>query len=174
MSQLRTFRGHTPRLEESVFVDPTALVIGDVQIGADSSLWPGTIVRGDVNAIRIGKRTNVQDLTVVHVTSQKHATTIGDEVTVGHRVILHGCVIGDRVLVGMGAIVMDGVTVGDDVIIGAGALLPPGTVVPSGSLVVGSPARVKRQLTEEERAFLPRSASNYVGLAAEHRQTLER
>ena len=125
-------------------------------------------MRGDVNAIRIGARTNLQDQTVVHVTSGTHPTVIGDDVTVGHRVVLHGCTIHDRCLVGIGAIVMDGAVVGPDAMVAAGALVPPGAVVPPGTLAVGSPARPKRELTAEERAFLPRSAANYAGYAARY------
>lgn len=169
---VRSFRGHTPTVHESAFLDPSSLVIGDVHLGEESSVWPGCVVRGDVHSIRIGRRTNLQDLTLVHVSSGKHATFIGDDVTVGHRVILHGCTVGNRVLVGMGAILMDGVEVADDCIVGAGALLSPGTKVPPGSLILGSPGKVKRELTGEERAFLRESARRYVELAQEHRQSL--
>jgi len=143
--------------------------VGDVELGEDSSVWFNAVLRGDVNPIRIGRRTNLQDLSLVHVTTQKHATHVGDDCTVGHHVILHGCLVGNRVLVGMGATLMDGVEVGDECIIGAGALLTPGTKVPPSSLVVGSPGKVKRPITEEERAFLRKSAEGYVHLAAEHR-----
>lgn len=166
---LRPFRGVTPRVDPSCFVEDSAQVVGDVELGEDSSVWFNAVLRGDVNPIRIGKRTNIQDITMVHVTTELHATHVGDDVTVGHRVILHGCVVGNRVLVGMGAILMDGVEVGDECIIGAGALLTPGTKVPPGSLVVGSPGKVKRPITEEERQFLLLSAQHYVQLAAEHR-----
>ncbi|WP_163996517.1 gamma carbonic anhydrase family protein [Pyxidicoccus caerfyrddinensis] len=166
---LRPFRGVTPRVDPSCFVEDSAQVVGDVELGEDSSVWFNAVLRGDVNPIRIGKRTNIQDLTMVHVTTELHATHVGDDVTVGHRVILHGCVVGNRVLVGMGAILMDGVEVGDECIIGAGALLTPGTKVPPGSLVVGSPGKVKRPITDEERQFLLLSAQHYVQLAAEHR-----
>lgn len=169
---IRTFRGQTPRIHGSAFVDPSVIVIGDVEVGEDSSIWPGCVVRGDVESIRIGRRTNLQDLTLVHVTSNKHPTSIGDDVTVGHRVILHGCTVKDRVLVGMGAILMDGVVVGEDCIVGAGALLSPGTQVPPGSLILGSPGRVKRPISAEERAFLRESAARYVGYASEHREAL--
>lgn len=166
---LRPFRGGSPRVHPSCFVEDSAQVVGDVELGEDSSVWFNAVLRGDVNPIRIGRRTNIQDLSVVHVTRQTHPTHVGDDVTVGHRVILHGCTVGHRVLVGMGAILMDGVEVGDECIIGAGALLTPGTKVPPGSLVVGSPGKVKRPITEEERAFLRKSAEGYVLLAAEHR-----
>ncbi|MCY1023200.1 gamma carbonic anhydrase family protein [Pyxidicoccus sp. MSG2] len=166
---LRPFRGVTPRVHPSCFVEDSAQVVGDVELGEDSSVWFNAVLRGDVNPIRIGKRTNIQDLTMVHVTSEQHPTHVGDDVTVGHRVILHGCIVGNRVLVGMGAILMDGVEVGDECIIGAGALLTPGTKVPPGSLVVGSPGKVKRPITDAEREFLQLSALHYVHLAAEHR-----
>jgi len=166
---LRPFRGVSPRVHPSCFVEDSAQVVGDVELGEDSSVWFNAVLRGDVNPIRIGRRTNLQDLSLVHVTTQKHATHVGDDCTVGHHVILHGCLVGNRVLVGMGATLMDGVEVGDECIIGAGALLTPGTKVPPSCLVVGSPGKVKRPITEEERAFLRKSAEGYVHLAAEHR-----
>ena len=139
-------------------------------LGESSSVWFHTVVRGDVNSIRIGRRTNLQDLTVVHVTNGKFGTTVGDDVTVGHRAVLHGCQIGSRVLVGIGAIVLDGVVVEDDCVVAAGALLPPGAHIAAGSLVMGSPAKVKRALTDTERAFLRESAQSYVGYAEEYRK----
>jgi len=166
---LRPFRGVSPRVHPSCFVEDSAQVVGDVELGEDSSVWFNAVLRGDVNPIRIGRRTNLQDLSLVHVTTQKHATHVGDDCTVGHHVILHGCLVGNRVLVGMGATLMDGVEVGDECIIGAGVLLTPGTKVPPSCLVVGSPGKVKRPITEEERAFLRKSAEGYVHLAAEHR-----
>lgn len=169
MPVIRTFGDQAPRLHGSVFVAEDAVVVGDVEIGADSSLWYGTVVRGDVNAIRIGARTNLQDHTVVHVTSRTHPTTLGDDVTVGHRVVLHGCTVHDRCLVGIGAIVLDGAVIGPDAMIGAGALVAPGTVVPPGTLWLGAPAKQKRPLTPEEIAFLRQSAANYVGYAARYR-----
>jgi carbonic anhydrase/acetyltransferase-like protein (isoleucine patch superfamily) len=166
---LRRFREQFPRVHPSCFVEDSAQVIGDVELGEDSSVWFNSVLRGDVHAIRIGQRTNIQDLTMVHVTSRRFSTTVGDDVTVGHHVVLHGCTVGNRVLVGMGAVVMDGVVIGDDCIIGAGTLLTPGTQVPPGSLVVGSPGKVKRPLTDEERSFLLESARHYVRTAADHR-----
>ncbi|QRK06395.1 gamma carbonic anhydrase family protein [Archangium violaceum] len=166
---LRRFKDKTPRVHPSCFIEDSAQVIGDVELGEDSSVWFNSVLRGDVNPIRIGQRTNIQDLTMIHVTSNRYATHIGDDVTVGHHVVLHGCTVGNRVLVGMGAIVMDGVEIGDDCIIGAGTLLTPGTKIPPGSLVVGSPGKVKRTLTDEERAFLLESAKHYVHTAADHR-----
>ncbi|WNG36900.1 gamma carbonic anhydrase family protein [Archangium minus] len=166
---LRRFKDKTPRVHPSCFIEDSAQVIGDVELGEDSSVWFNSVLRGDVNPIRIGQRTNIQDLTMIHVTSNRYTTNIGDDVTVGHHVVLHGCTVGNRVLVGMGAIVMDGVEIGDDCIIGAGTLLTPGTKIPPGSLVVGSPGKVKRTLTDEERAFLLESAKHYVHTAADHR-----
>lgn len=166
---IRAFRQKSPRIHPSCFVEDSAHVLGDVEIGEDSSVWFNTVVRGDVHEIRIGRRTNIQDLSMVHVLSNQFGTYVGDDVTVGHHVVLHGCRIGDRVLVGMGAVVMDGVEVGDDCIIAGGALLPPGMKVPAGSLVVGSPAKVKRAINDEERAWLARSAANYVEYSREHR-----
>jgi carbonic anhydrase/acetyltransferase-like protein (isoleucine patch superfamily) len=168
MALVRPFAGKSPRLHEPVFAMDGAVVIGDVEIGPESSLWFGAVVRGDVNAIRIGARTNVQDYAVIHVTSRTHATAIGDDVTLGHRVTLHGCTVKDRCLVGIGAIVMDGAVVGEEAIVGAGALVPPGMVVPPRTLAVGAPAKVRRPLTDEELAHLARSAANYVAYARQY------
>ena len=159
---LHLYKGITPRLDDTVFRVGSAEIIGDVEIGALSSLWYHVVVRGDVNYIRIGDRTNIQDGTVIHVTNQTHPTIIGNDVTVGHNVTLHGCTIGDRCLIGMGAIVMDDVVVEDDAMIAAGALVTPGTKIPSGTLFAGSPARQKRLLTDEEIAGLLQSAQNYL------------
>lgn len=166
---LHIYRGITPRLDDSVFRVGSAEIIGDVEIGADSSLWFNVVVRGDVNYIRIGARTNVQDGTVVHVTHKQHPTLIGDDVTIGHNVTLHGCRIGDRCLIGMGAVVMDGAVVEDDAMIAAGALVTPGTQVPSGTLYAGAPAVYKRHLKESEIRFLSESARNYLGYVESYR-----
>lgn len=166
---LRSFRGKAPSVPASAFVDASAQVIGEVSLGEDASVWFNCVLRGDVNPIRIGARTNIQDLSLIHVLSNKFGTTVGEDVTVGHHVVLHGCTVGNRVLVGMGAILLDGVEVGDDCIIAAGALLTPGTKIPPGSLVLGSPAKVKRPLTDGERTHLVESARNYVGYAREHK-----
>lgn len=170
MAIILPFGGKSPRLDPTVFVAGGSIVAGDVEIGEGSSVWFGAIVRGDVNHVRIGARTNIQDLSVVHVTSGRAPTVIGDDVTVGHRVVLHGCTVKDRCLVGIGAIVLDGAVVGPDAMIGAGALVPPGAVVPPGTLVLGSPARPKRALTPEELASLPASAARYVAYAAQYRR----
>lgn len=158
------FEDKFPVMHPSVFVAENAAVIGDVEIGEDSSIWFGSVVRGDVNYIRIGSRTNIQDNSVIHVSGGTHPTVLGDEITVGHRVLLHGCTVENRCLIGMGAILMDGVHVGEECLVGAGSLLTPGTIVPPRSLVIGSPARVKRELTHEEIAFLDRSWRNYTEL----------
>jgi carbonic anhydrase/acetyltransferase-like protein (isoleucine patch superfamily) len=168
MATVRPFGGKAPRLHESVFAVEGALVIGDVEIGADSSLWFGAIVRGDVNSIRIGARTNVQDHSVVHVTSRTHPTSIGDDVTLGHRVTLHGCTVKDRCIIGIGAVILDGAVVGEESMVAAGTLVPPGMVVPPRTLVMGSPAKVKRELTPAEVAHLRQSAENYVRYARQY------
>ena len=151
-----------------MFAVESAIVVGDVTIAEDASLWFGAVVRGDVNFVRIGARTNVQDLSVIHVTSRTAPTVVGDDVTIGHRVTLHGCTVKDRCLVGMGSIVMDGAVVGEESIVGAGALVPPGMVVPPRVLAVGAPAKVKRPLTPEELALFRTSAGNYVRYARQY------
>ncbi len=166
---IRPFRGHTPIIPASCFVEDSAQVIGDVELGEGASIWFNSVVRGDVNPIRIGRRTNIQDLCLVHVQSSLQGTKVGDDVTVGHHVVLHACTVGNRVLVGMGAILLDGSEVGDDCIIGAGALITPGTKIPAGSLVLGSPAKVKRPLLPEERKSLLESAEHYARYAEEYR-----
>ena len=165
---IKQFQYKTPNVHPSAFVTDDAVVIGDVEIGEDSSVWFGSIVRGDVNYIRIGARTNIQDATVIHVSSRTHPTILEDEITVGHRVTLHGCHVESRCLIGIGSILMDGVRVGARSLVGAGSLLTPGTQIPPRSLVLGSPARVKRELTEDELAFLDRSWRNYVELKAKY------
>jgi len=151
-----------PVVHPTAFVDESAQVIGDVQIGADSSLWMNVVARGDVNSIRIGSRSNVQDGTIVHVMHGTHPTNIGDDVTIGHGAVVHGCTIADRVLIGMGAIVLNGATVGEDTIVAAGSLVTEGTLIPPRSLVMGSPGRVRRPLTDEEVASILTYANNYV------------
>jgi len=166
---IASFRGATPVIDSSAYVVDSAVVIGDVVIGADTSVWFHAVVRGDVNSIRIGRGTNVQDHAMIHVLSARSQATVGDDVTIGHGAIVHGCTIGDRTLVGMGAIVLDGVEVGADCLVGAGALLTPGTRIAPGQLVVGSPAKAARPLTDAERASLIASAANYARVAAEYR-----
>src|SRR6476659_8050770 len=161
---IRIFKNHAPRVAPSAYVDESAQVIGDVVLGEESSVWMNAVVRGDVNHIRIGSRTNIQDGTIVHVMRDpSHPTTVGDDVTVGHGVILHGCSVADRCLIGMGAILLNGSSVGDDCIVAAGTLLTEGVVVPPRSLVMGSPGKVRRALTDDEVAFIRDSAANYVG-----------
>src|SRR5438876_8949397 len=168
---LRAFQGILPKVGENAFVEETAVVVGDVVIGAESSVWFLSVVRADVNFVRIGSRTNIQDLCVLHVTHDTHPLVIGDDVTIGHHVVLHGCTIQDRVLVGMGAIVMDGAVLGEDSIVGAGALVTEGTIVPPKRLIVGSPAKVRRGLSVEELVWIRESAVNYVRYAAQHRSS---
>jgi len=160
---IRSFRGVRPTIASSAYVDESAQVIGDVVIGDESSVWMNAVVRGDVNTIRIGRRTNIQDGSIVHVMREpSHPTVVGDEVTVGHGVILHGCTVADRCLIGMGAILLNGSAVGTDCIVAAGTLLTEGMVVPPRSLVMGSPGKVRRALTDDEVAFIRDSAANYV------------
>ncbi len=165
---LHPFLGRSPRLDGSVWVAPSADVIGDVVFGEACSVWYQAVVRGNVNFIRIGRRTNVQDGAVLHVTNRTAPLVIGDEVTIGHGAIVHGCTIEDRVLVGMGAVVMDHAVVGADSILGARALVTQGVVIPPRSLVVGSPAKVIRSLTDAEVASIGRYAENYVRYSRVH------
>ena len=168
MALIRSYKSVEPKIHPSVFVAENAVIIGDVEIGEDSSVWYGAVIRGDVNYIRIGKGTNVQDNSVVHVTHDTHPTIIGDYVTIGHRVIIHGCTIGNKVLVGMGAVIMDGVKINDYVLVGAGALITPGKEIPSGVLVAGLPAKVVRDLKPEEIKLIEESAFNYIKYKQEY------
>jgi len=165
---IRTFQGIKPTIDGSAFIEETAVVIGDVVIGEQSSVWFNTVIRGDVHYIRIGNRTNVQDLCVIHVAHDTYPTIVGDDVTVGHHVVLHGCTIQDRVLVGMGAIIMDGALIGEDSVVGAGALITEHTIIPPKSVVLGAPAKVKRAVTEKERAWIRESAQSYVSYARQY------
>lgn len=155
-------KGVKPAIDPTARVFEPAVVAGDVVVGAESSIWFGCVVRGDVNRIRIGKRTNVQDLSALHVTRRRHDLHIGDGVTIGHMCLLHGCRIEDFAFVGMGSIVMDGAVLGERCMVGAGSLVTEGTVIPPRHLAFGRPARVVRPLTAEELAHLERSAENYV------------
>jgi carbonic anhydrase/acetyltransferase-like protein (isoleucine patch superfamily) len=161
---LREFDGKRPQVDPSAFIAETAALIGDVVVGARSSIWFGAVLRGDVHSIRIGEETSIQDNAVVHVTEHRHATHVGSSVTVGHNVTLHGCTVGDLCIIGMGSVILDRAEVGDRCIIGAGALVTPGTKIPAGYLAVGSPARATRPLREEELAWLTESARHYVRL----------
>jgi carbonic anhydrase/acetyltransferase-like protein (isoleucine patch superfamily) len=160
---LRPFRSILPTVHPTAYIDQSAQVIGDVHIGEDSSVWMNVVIRGDVNIIRIGDRTNIQDGTVIHVMRGTHAARIGHEVTVGHAAILHGCTIHDRVLIGMGAILLNGSEIGEDSIVAAGTLVPEGKKFPSRSLLMGRPAVLRRQLTDEEVAGIRDYAERYVG-----------
>jgi carbonic anhydrase/acetyltransferase-like protein (isoleucine patch superfamily) len=166
MGIIRAFKGITPTIGEGAFIAESAAIVGDVHIGARTSVWYGAVLRGDVFHIRIGDEVSIQDNAVVHVTGGQHPTVVGHRVTVGHSVVLHGCTIGNGCIIGMGAIVMDRAVVGDGCIVGAGALVTPGTDIPAGQLVLGSPARPKRALTQEELAWIDSSADHYVELAA--------
>jgi len=171
---LRTFENHHPQIGERVFVDETALVIGQVSIGDDTSIWPMTVVRGDVHSISIGARTSVQDGSVLHVTHagpyqpEGHSLVIGNDVTIGHKATIHGCIIEDCCLIGMGAVVMDGAIIHSQVILAANSLVPPGKELESGFLWVGSPVKKIRPLTDKEKAFFKYSAGNYVKLKERH------
>ncbi len=173
-SHIRPFKGITPTLEEGAYVDPAAVIIGDVVLGEDVSIWPLVVIRGDVNKVRIGNRSNIQDGSVIHESRPRpnnpegYPVIIGEDVTVGHKVMLHGCKIGNRVLVGMGAIVLDGVVIEDDVIVGAGALVTPGKTLESGYLYTGSPARQARPIREGEMEHFVQTAQNYVVLKEEY------
>lgn len=171
---IRTYLEHTPALGQNVFVDDSAVVIGRVSLADDVSVWPLVAIRGDVNFISIGRGTNIQDGSVLHVTSPSTGggdgfpVIIGEDVTVGHKVTLHGCTIGERVLIGMGSIVLDGAVIEPDVVVGAGSLVAPGKRLESGGLYLGSPARRVRDLTEAEIAFFTQSARHYVSLKDRH------
>lgn len=166
---IAAFGGRAPRIDPSAFVVDSATVVGDVEIGPESSVWFGAVVRGDIEAIRIGAGTNVQDHATLHVVGGRFGTTVGDGVTIGHNAVVHGCVIEDGVLVGMGAIVLDGAVVGEESLIGAGAIVTPGTHVPPRSLVLGSPGTAVRMLTDDEVERIRRSAANYVQYAQRYR-----
>ncbi len=173
---IRDFQGKTPKLGADVFVDDTALIIGDIQLGDDVSLWPMCVARGDVNYIRIGARSNIQDGSVLHVTHPHedepdgHPLIVGADVTVGHKVILHGCTVGDFCLIGMGSTIMDGATLEDHVLLGAGSLVPPGKTLESGYLWLGSPVRKVRALSDDERRWIEYSSRHYVDLKNRYRQ----
>lgn len=171
---IRTFRGKQPKLGERVWVDDSAVIIGDVEIGDDSSVWPLVSIRGDMHQIRIGARTSIQDNSCLHITHasefnpEGHPLTIGNDVTVGHMVMLHGCTIGNQVLVGMSSTILDGVVVEDKVVIGAGSLVPPGKKLESGYLYLGSPVKQVRPLTEAELSHFHYACQNYVKLKNEY------
>ena len=175
---LLTFGGRTPRIDPTAFVAPGARLIGDVEIGSEASVWYNCVLRGDVNRIRIGARTNIQDGSVVHVDSphpgrkQGHATIIGEEVLIGHLAMVHGCVLHDRAFVGLGAIVMDGCEIESDAMLAAGAMLTPGRVIPSGQLWAGRPAKYVRDLRGDETEAVRHGVAHYVELARMHAAAL--
>ena len=172
---IRSYQGMVPKLANKVFVDRSAVVIGDVEIGEDSSVWPLTVIRGDMHHVRIGARTSVQDGSILHVTHAGAGNPeglpliIGSEVTIGHMAMLHGCTVGDQVLIGMGAMVMDGAVVESKVVVGAGSLVPPGKVLVSGYLYVGRPVKQVRELNQKELDFFSYTAANYVKWKDQHR-----
>lgn len=169
---LLPYLGKRPEIDPSAFIEESARIIGDVVIGGASSVWFNVVIRGDVHFIRIGERTNIQDGTVVHVTREIHPTLVGNEVTVGHNVTLHGCTIGDRCLIGIGAVLLDGVAIGEECLIAAGTVLSPGTIIPPRSLVMGLPGRARRELMDDEIRHLRRSAESYVGYRLDYRPDL--
>lgn len=180
MTSIRTFKRIAPSFGNNIYIDETAVIIGDVVLGDEVSVWPLVVIRGDVNYIKIGDRTNIQDGSVLHVTRQSNLEPdgfplhIGNDVTIGHKVMLHGCTLGNRILVGMGAIIMDGASVEDDVFIAAGALVPPNKTLESGHLYVGNPVKKARPLKDVELAFLKISADNYIETKNEHIAELEK
>ncbi|MTI87757.1 MAG: gamma carbonic anhydrase family protein [Balneolaceae bacterium] len=165
------FLKRSPQFDETVFVAPSADIIGDVTLGTESSVWFNVTIRGDVNYIEIGDRSNVQDNTCIHVMNQTGPTVIGNEVTIGHNAMIHGCTINDRVLVGIHATVLDEAVIEPDVIVAAGTLVPPGKTLESGYMYMGSPAKKMRKLTEEEIASIPDYAGNYIKYARAYKQT---
>ena len=168
---LRPYRGHLPRVHPSAFIDTSAQIIGDVEVGEESSVWMCAVIRGDVHWIKVGKRTSIQDGTIVHAMTGTHPTSIGDNVTVGHAAVIHGCTIENQCLIGMGAILLNGSHVGAGSIVAAGTLLVEGQKVPPRSLVMGSPGKVKRLLTQAEVADIQLYADRYVGYRLEYMKT---
>jgi carbonic anhydrase/acetyltransferase-like protein (isoleucine patch superfamily) len=167
-AQVRSYGDACPRIDPSAWLAPGCVVVGDVEVGADCSIWYGVVVRGDVHHIRIGPRSNIQDQSVVHVTMDRFPTLIGAEVTVGHRAVVHGCRVGDGALIGIGAIVLDGAEVGAEALVGAGAVVTPGSVIPARSLALGTPAKAVRTLEEEELKLQRERTLTYVETARRH------
>ncbi len=161
---IKNFQNLYPKIHETAFIAENAVVIGDVEIGAESSVWYNCVIRGDVNYIRVGSRTNIQDGSIIHVSGKTHPTVLEDEVTLGHRVTLHGCYVERGSLIGIGATVLDGARIGANSLVGAGSLVTPNTQIPSRSLVLGSPGKVKRELSDEEVSNLEKFWRNYVAL----------
>jgi carbonic anhydrase/acetyltransferase-like protein (isoleucine patch superfamily) len=166
---IRTYRGHRPQIAPTAYVDPQAVVIGDVVLGEHSSVWPCTVIRGDVHSIRIGARCSIQDGSVLHVQHDEYGLTMGEGITVGHNVILHGCTIGSRCLIGMGSIILNGAKIGEGSIIAAGALIPERMEVPAGSVVMGQPGKIRRQTTPADLDSIDRNAQRYVEYAELHK-----
>ncbi|HBG46176.1 MAG TPA: gamma carbonic anhydrase family protein [Deltaproteobacteria bacterium] len=167
---LKPYKGIWPKVHESAFIEESAQVIGDVEIGEGSSVWFNAVVRGDVHYIRIGAWTNVQDNCTLHVTKNTYPLIIGNDITIGHNVVLHGCTVKDRCLIGMGAIILDNAEIGEDTIVGAGALVTEGAKIPPGSLVLGMPAKVVRVLRDDEKARILKSAQNYIEYSSNYVQ----
>ena len=166
--QFETFLDKNPQVPESAYVAPQATLIGDVRLGENASVWPACVLRGDINSIEVGDRSNVQDGTIVHL-ADDYPVVIGKDVTIGHAAVIHACTIEDECLIGMGTTILDGSVIGHNSIVGAGALVTPRTIIPPGSMVLGSPAKVKRQLTEEEQAKIKSWAAKYVKVSAAHK-----
>ncbi len=160
---IRSHKGKSPQIAPGAYVDPAATIIGDVTLAEDASVWPGAVLRGDVHFIRLGKRTNVQDNSVLHGMKDLCPVVLGDDVTVGHGVLLHGCTIESRCLIGMGAIILNNARIGAGTIVAAGTLIPESTIIPPGSLVMGHPGKVRRALTAEEQAGIDAYSARYVG-----------
>ncbi len=169
---LLPYLDHRPELAASAWVAPGAQLIGDVQLGEEVSIWYGCVLRGDVERIRVGDRTNIQDLCVLHVTRDRFSTEVGAEVTIGHRAVVHGCQVGDGALIGIGSVVLDGATIGEEAWVGAGALVAPGASIPPRMLALGTPARPVRQLSADELALQRERTLSYVALAKEHASSL--
>ena len=167
---IRTYGGRRPQIAASAYIDEVATIIGDVQIGEDSSVWPGVVIRGDVHYIRIGERTNVQDGSVLHVMRDEHPLVLGDNVTIGHGVILHGCAIESRCLIGMGSIILNGARIGTGSIVAAGTLVTEGAIVPPGSLFMGHPGKLRRALTDADQLSIDDYAARYVEYKESYRK----
>ena len=170
---IRAYRGKLPQIAASAYIDPAAVIIGDVVIGADSSVWPCSVIRGDVHYIRIGARTNIQDGSVLHVMRDEYPLILGDDVTIGHGVTLHGCTIESRCLVGMGSVILNGVTIGEGSIVAAGSLVLERTKIPPASLVLGHPAKIKRTLTPIDQTSIDEYAKRYVSYKNAYREETE-
>ena len=168
---IRPFNNIAPKIHETAFVSDDSIIIGDVEIGENASVWFGSVLRGDVNFIRIGAGTNIQDGTVIHVSSKDHPTILEHRITVGHRVTLHACYIETGCLIGIGSIILDGARIGKDSIVAAGSLVTPNTHIPPGSMVMGSPAKVKRPLTDAEIAGIQENVQSYIDLSALYKKT---